>query len=214
MMDNSGSTKTTDPNKFYRVDTVNNFYQVYNAKQNFTYSYAWFSDAVNMVDPVTSKIVTSSSQPFGNADFLKFASSTFSKVAYGGGTNYLKAFSSLQSMVSNDMVAGSKWDYVIVFMSDGEPTDVTSDSQLTTVVNNLETQVKSKGHLLSVSTVYFGPAGSTSTTSTPTSADKAISRLKAMAAAGSGQFLDTNQTGGTLKIDDIITVPGQVCTYK
>jgi hypothetical protein len=206
MMDNSGSTDVTDPDKYYRVKTVKDFLQTYSTKQNFSYSFAWFSDTAKVVQSNPFKVVSTTTQPFGDASFLSQALTTYSTYSNGGGTQYFVAFNTLQSMIINDATAASQWNYVIVFLSDGQPTDVQTNDQLTTAVNSLKATIAAKGHLLTMSTVYFGPASG----SDPT-ADQAISRLTAMAQAGNGQFLDTNQTGGVLNIGDVITVPGQVC---
>jgi uncharacterized protein YegL len=208
MVDNSTSTNTTDANKSYRVSTVETFLDTYGVKPNFTYSFAWFAGSVSMIDPTnTTKVVASSTQPFGDSTFLSKALAKYKNVSAASYTEYGKAFNSLKTMISNDMVAGSKWNYAIVFMSDGKPTDGDDESLVESYVTQIKSTVAAKGHLATVSTVYFGPKASTSS-----DASLAVARLKGMAEKGEGQFLDTNQTGGVLRIDDVISVPGQVCT--
>jgi hypothetical protein len=202
MVDNSGSTATTDPNHDYRVSTLQQFIQNYGTHTNLTYSFGYFSGTTAQeYDDVHSQFVSSPTVPFGNSSFLSAALNTYESFAPGGSTPYNAAFNSVEHIVQLDEAAGSTQNYVLVFMSDGMPTDITGNVQtaITGMVNTLRTDVESNGtSLLSVSTVYFGPESDATS----------ISNLTTMASVGNGQFVDTNLLSNQLQINDVITVPG------
>lgn len=212
MSDNSGSTADTDPNHMYRVQTLERFLTDYGSKTNFTYNFNYFSASVSIYNPATNAFTTNASTvsaPFGNSAALSSALTLYKTRAPSGGTAYLAAFNRLKSILSADLEAnGNKYQYVIIFMSDGEPTDIsggaaTITQTLMTRVNEIKTLASDVDVSLSFSTVYFGPNNS----------DVAKQNLKTMSTAGGGQFIDTNDLNGdALKIDDLITVAGQVCS--
>lgn len=216
MVDNSGSTATTDPGQHYRDITVQDFLQQYQAKTNFTYFFGWFSgiDANIWDDPAQTWDVNTAQAPFGGPTALSDALSAYQQIPPGGSTPYNAAFASISGAIQTDEAAGNHWDYVVVFMSDGMPTDLgylsgsssdiaALDAELVGIVNNLKATAAQNGtSKLTLSTVYFGPEGN---------ADPgAIEHLQDMATAGNGQFVDTNLTTN-LQIADLITVPGTVC---
>jgi hypothetical protein len=207
MMDNSGSTATTDPNHDYRVKTVQQFLQNYGSHTNLTYSFGYFSGTTAVeYDDHTSRFVASPTTPFGNASSLSAALTAYQAIAPGGSTPYHAAFTSLQNLVAQDEAAGNNENYVVVFMSDGMPTDITGNvtTAINTMVNNLRAQVQMNGvSLLTVSSVYFGPENDPS----------AIANLTNMASVGNGQFVDTNQLTSELQINDVINVPGSCSSH-
>lgn len=214
MVDNSLSTVDswygpgTDPNHVIRHDTVQAFLDQYGSMSNLSFAFGYFSLNAKMYDGATSSFNQFSTQkpfvqPFGNGQFLQAALNEY-KDDVGDATKYSVAFQAIQSVITNDEVAGSTWDYVVVFMSDGAPL---FDEQLyettpgdVSLVTTLNQAVVAKGHKISVSTVYFGPVN----------AKDPINRLQQMAAAGNGQFVDTNTLGAgiVLNLADIIVVPG------
>lgn len=215
MVDNSGSTAITDPNQHYRVQTVQTFLTKYSSKTNFTYFFGWFAGTqAYLWDDPAATWDANTAAAFGNATALNDALTAYQQISPGGSTPYNAAFTAIQDSIQADESAGNKWDYVVVFMSDGMPTDLgyTSssssditalDNELIGLVKNLMTTAASNGSsLLTFSTVYFGPEGN---------ADPgAIMHLQDMAKTGNGQFVDTN-VNSNLQIDDLITVPGTVC---
>jgi hypothetical protein len=203
MVDNSGSTAVTDPNHNYRVKTVQNFISAYGSHTNLTYSFGYFN-GTNAKEFNSTTFDSSFTTPFGDASFLSHALTLYESIAPSGSTPYAAAFASLRAVVRHDEAAGTHMNYVVVFMSDGMPTDISGDqvAEIKRLVDNLRTSVEVNGtSLLTVSSVYFGPENDSTS----------IGNLTAMASEGSGQFVDTNSLTSALKINDIISVPGS-CT--
>ena len=200
MVDNSGSTATTDPSHNYRVKTIQDFLTSYGSHANLTYSFGYFSGTTSPeYDMTQSQFKSSTSNIFGDSTALTSALNTFKALNPGGNTPYDAAFTALRTEVQVDEATGIKRDYVVVFMSDGQPTDISGNvaSGIISLVDQLRTAVQNNGtSLLTVSSVYFGAE----------SDHVSIGNLQTMATEGSGQFVDTNVTT-SISINDIITVP-------
>ncbi len=204
MVDNSGSTESSDPSQYFRVQTLRNFLASYSNHVNLRYSFGYFDDDGYLYDMNLGRFTKgSASVPFGTAagesGALDYYHSTIPPL---GGTGYVAAFDALSSAITRDEASGTVADYAVVFMSDGQPTDI--DGNVPTAISNLVTSLKNataaNGHShLAVSTVYFGRASDTTS----------ISNLRSMATVGGGQFVDTNHlSSGGLSIDDVVTIPG------
>ncbi len=213
MVDNSGSTLQTDPSQFFRVQTIQNFLAKYSAKKNFTYSFGFFATDTFLFDVQNQnfKNVSSLNQLpkaiFGDSHDLANALATYSRISPDGETNYALALSRIQSVILQDEIPKIPWNYVIVFMSDGQPTDINSPAaqNLKSMVHSLQASAQLHKGLLTVSTVLFDPANDWGY-------QDSINNLAAMASEGKGQFVDTNKIStGSLQIDDLITVPGPAC---
>jgi hypothetical protein len=207
MVDDSDSTNTTDPSNSKRVTTIQNFLNTYASKTNLTYSYNFFG-----TNPST---YSTSSHAFGNttsanifgtvADMAGSSNSAlneFLTIGSVGNTNYSAAFTRMQSIIQGDMLNNANENYVVVFMSDGQPTDQGSSansqiSGITSITSSLM-GLAASGRI-TVSTVYFGAPDS-----------QAQNNLSTMATLGSGQFVNTNVTTN-FSIDNLITVPVQAC---
>lgn len=204
MVDNSGSTDGTDPNQNYRVQTLRNFLATYGSHANLSYGFGYFDDAAYLYDAGSGTFRAHDAPvPFGSAIEIGSALDVYhGSIPPSGSTAYGEAFSALSAAVTRDESAGNSQDYAVVFMSDGQPTDIDSDvgARLSALVTNLRTKASANGTShLTVSTVYFG-SGSDSTS---------IRNLRTMAAEGGGQFVDTNHLDqGGLAIDDLVTIPG------
>jgi len=200
MIDNSGSTATTDPAHNYRVKTIQDFLASYGSHTNLTYSFGYFSGTTSPEwDMTSNRFQATASTIFGDSTGLSNALNVYENINSSGYTPYKAAFTALTTEAQTDEAAGVKQDYVVVFMSDGQPTDISGDvhTAIISMVDHLRTTVQSNGSsLLTVSSVYFGPDSDTTS----------IGNLKTMATEGSGQFVDTNVTQ-TISINDIITVP-------
>jgi hypothetical protein len=214
MVDNSGSTATTDPNCKYRCSTLESFISSYGSNTDLSYSFSYFASDVTEWDMSSLAFLssgTNSLHPFGNAAGLTKAVTYFSKhISPGGDTGYGEAFSSLQTIISNDEAAGNTENYVVLFMSDGQPTDLTCSSgngqqndcvatgAITTLVKDLLQTASANGQSqATVSAVFFGSASDTDS----------VTNLSTMASVGGGQFVNTN-VNSNIVINDIITVPG------
>lgn len=203
MVDNSGSTKGTDPKDVYRSQTLRNFIQTYGYKENLTYSFAFFSTQAYFYDSKTLKYSSNPKSAYGDSGYLSQALQRFERLKSMTWTKYRQAVDGLQEMITKDEISSGEDDYVVVFMSDGQPTDIAKpvDSNLSGMIRTFKKAVESKGHSVTFSTVYFGPEKDRD----------AIQHLKVMAKEGGGQFVDANEVGAALNIADIITIPGQVC---
>jgi hypothetical protein len=150
--------------------------------------------------------------PFFNASTLTSALSAFettSSSVSGSGTNYQNAFSGsttvsnskgvqsyaadgLQTLIANDMTANADENYIVVFMSDGQPNagSYTTQSSLSSMIGGFVNSFGVNGlgqNRVTVSTVYFGPEV---TSSSDTTDKNGIAILSAMAQAGGGQFVN------------------------
>jgi Mg-chelatase subunit ChlD len=212
MVDNSGSTGAsntgpgTDPNDYYRTQTVQHFIQQYGNRPNLSFGFGYFSGTTgNFYDTQTHAFGSSANNVYGDSTSLTAALTAFDTLPAGGYTPYGAAFDAVQSAITKDQaVSGTKWNYVVVFMSDGYPTDISTTPSLTTNLVNLVSRVAnavtSKGNLITISTVYFGPGSDSS----------AIGNLQVMAQTGKGQFVNTN-VSNDLVISDVISVPSHIC---
>jgi hypothetical protein len=213
MVDNSGSTLQTDPSQFFRVQTIQNFLAKYSSKKNFTYSFGYFGTDTFLFDVQNQKFknVASVNQvpkmTFGNSNDLAKALSLYSGIQPDGETNYALALSRIQSMILQDEILKTPWNYVLVFMSDGQPTDLNTPAaqNLRVMIRSLQGSAQQHRGFLTVSTVLFDPASDWGYFDS-------VNNLSAMADEGKGQFVDTNKIStGSLQIDDIISVPGPAC---
>lgn len=205
MVDDSGSTKTTDPNDTNRVATVQNFINTYGSKTNLTYSYSYFGDNASTYSISGNNFGSSAANVFGDAADAQSALNKFEALPVGGAgsTNYDNAFSRIKNIISADDPSQNDQSYVVVFMSDGQPTDLGSGA--TNQINGItqlahDLMALAVSGRITLSTVYFGPATDT----------QAQNNLQTMAALGSGQFVNTNTTT-SFSIDNLITVPGTAC---
>jgi hypothetical protein len=203
MVDHSGSTKTTDPNKYYRVDTLNKFLMTYGSKSNLTYSYGYFSDVARLYN--TNGFGSSTNLPFFNSAMLQNAVNAYKALSIADTTtNYKAGIGIMKSQILYEMsLPNSSKAYSVVFMSDGMPKDLGSSPTVAAaaLVKDLVQAVTNGGGGLRLSTVYFGPTASTD----------AKDVLKTMASAGKGQFIDTNVNNNTFDVADAIAIPGVPC---
>jgi Mg-chelatase subunit ChlD len=204
MVDDSGSTATTDPNNANRVTTIDTFLNTYASKSNLTYSYNYFGTNAASFNMASDTFVSSvPSSVFGTADDARAALTAFKNLkGTAGNTNYSSAFSRIQSIIQNDLASNSNESYVVIFMSDGQPTD--QGSSAVNQINGITSLSSSLMGLaasgrITLSTVYFGPSDA-----------QAQNNLQTMAALGGGQFINTNVTT-QYSIDNLINVPVQAC---
>src|SRR5205823_2391360 len=129
MVDDSGSTFSTDPNFLYRRQSIQNFVAQYGLKPNFTYAFGEFgNDSASFYNIGTSGFSSSSQNVFGNSSDLDNALNVYvNSPDHGGSTPYISALNAINNIVANDVdLPGYETDYAVVFMSDGAPSD-TSD---------------------------------------------------------------------------------------
>lgn len=208
MVDSSGSTvRETDPNKYYRVQVLNKFLADYGAKSNFSYSYGMFTSVYKYFSPASNSFVRNASIPFFDSSKFQDGLDVYQALDLDrdGNTFYEQAFAGLKANILADIeVPGSPKSYAVVFMSDGEPKDLSEPltESAADLVEDLVMAVANKGGAARVSSVYFGPTTET----------KAINVMRSIAIAGHGQFVDTNMLpSNALEISDAISIPGEDC---
>ncbi len=212
MVDNSGSTLDTDLNQIIRAQTIENFLTKYGAKTNFSYSFGFFDDDTYVFNIANQKFVNATRKGlppnvFGDSGDLAQALRLFSKVRGFGGTNYGQAVDAVKDMINQDHKSKISWNYVLVFMSDGQPSDISAPvaEHLKSMIELVMNAAVKRSALATASMVLFDPAEDAQYASSKRN-------LSAMAEQGKGQFFDTNfPPAGGLAIDDIISVPGKKC---
>jgi hypothetical protein len=206
MIDNSGSTITTDPKQYYRVQTLQKFISDYGMNANLTYNFGYFAGTTaTAYDMITNNFVSGSApNATGGSAALSTALLAYENVPIdpNAHTPYAAATGSLNTTIAADEKAGGKQDYAIVFMSDGQPTDISGATALKGLVDTLSKTASGNGSAITFNTIYFGPSNDTAS----------MDNLHTMATEGAGQFVDTNKIGaGGLVINDVINVPGASC---
>ena len=205
MVDDSGSTTTTDPNFTNRVDTINTFLNKYGSLTNLTYSYSFFGTNTSTYSMTLNSFGNYTSNVFGTASNVTTAMNAFLNMSGDAGwTYYTSAFTRLEAIISSDLIANANENYIVVFMSDGEPNDPnlasTSSAELAEITSITNTLMGlAPAGRITVSSVYFGAPDA-----------QAEDNLTTMAALGGGQFINTNVTT-SYSIDNLITVPTQAC---
>lgn len=199
VVDTSGSNRGgggSDPNKAVRGGSINEFFNTYRARSNFSWGFIEFSGST-----ASSLIGASASPVFSNsASAMQTALSSFYGIYDDGLTPYTAALTMAQQAVLTDGTSSATLTkYVVVFLSDGLPDPVVSDSDLQKQVQAITALHPGQ---VSFNTIYYGAVDA-----------EANARLKNMAKAGGGQFLDTNASasGKQFVISDVINVAGLNC---
>ena len=194
-----GCAPATDPQKTFRYGSISAFFNTVQAKTNFSWGFETFSDS-------PSTLING----FGSSALMSSALTSFNNgPSNGGGTDYLSALSSAQSMIANDpdlkSSSGTPTLYRIIFLSDGYPTDALNPDgsvDMTSLNSAIASIIALAPSQIQLSTVYYG------TINDPTAA----ATLQGMATAGGGQFVnaDTSSTS-TISINDLITIGSAQC---
>lgn len=197
VVDTSGSNAGvdgTDNNKVVRGQSIQEFFDLYKGKINFNWAFNVFSGTTS-----NALIGAASSQPAftAQATVMQNAITNFRGIVDGGTTPYIAALDLAYTAIANDTNRTAQTKWVVVFISDGLPNpDVpvsTLTAKVSTIVNLIPGQV-------TFNTVYYGPTDAT-----------AAGRLQAMASTGAGKFLNTNNSGRSFPIQDVVSVPGTAC---
>lgn len=203
IVDMSGSnyeSPGTDPDKSMRAGSIQTFFDSYKSNSHISWGFIGFQGTSAFA--FINKGSTSNASFSSSANAMQSAINTFEGMIDDDKTPYKAALNLAQTAISGDN-ADSNTKYVVVFLSDGMPSDYVNnssgDQQLDGDVSNLVNLLPGR---ISFNTIYYGPTDAT-----------ASQRLRDMATAGSGQFLDTNNnpTGKTFYISDNISIPGATC---
>lgn len=197
VVDTSDSNNYTDPGQAMRQGSIQAFYDSYHNKNNFSWSFISFagSNAIALINNGSS-----SSPKFSNASDMQSAIASFSGIKDTGNTPYKAAINMAKNAILNDS-GSSMTKYAIVFLSDGQPTDYGNPTSDDKIMEDIESLVSLKSGEVTFSAVYYGPNSVNNST-----------RLKNMATAGHGRFLDTNTEGKNFAISDLVTLSNSTCS--
>ncbi|PWU17156.1 MAG: hypothetical protein C5B49_09510 [Bdellovibrio sp.] len=217
MLDDSGSTIDTDPQRQFRSAVINGMLQNYSSKTNFSWNLSFFqNDTAQTLIPLNSP----QNPVFSDAATMSAAVNTWNTSTLDGGdTPYALALNLIdKAIVTDPGFSDPNVNYAIVLISDGMPNPALDDVVLTTAVNTL---VNLKQTHITFSTVFFnnclnnttnpGSLGTIGNCGSPTDDRAAIARLQAMAQVGGGQFANTIAEGSNINLANVLTVPPAVC---
>jgi hypothetical protein len=188
VVDKSGSNVNpgTDPNGMYRVGTISAFYDLHKTNQFTKWGLVSFQ-----LSGATPVILDDTGLSGGFSNDPSVIMPAIQSLATGntGGTPYQAAIATAGATITNDIARNPNQPsrYVVVFISDGEPSDGVTDP----VLQNIVTGLTDLGDI-TLSTVYYGPLNPT-----------ASARMLKMANWGRGKFLDTN-VSGRIPLDSLI----------
>lgn len=189
----------TDEAKKMRAGSIQTFLNEYGSRGNF----AW---AFNIFKGTTSTALINNGLPtspiFSHANAMQTAITNFKGLPDSDLTPYMAALKLATTVISNDPDLKSPLNpqYIVVFMSDGQPNG-TGDTP-----SNILAQIKTITDLspgrVSFNAVYYGPSNKT-----------ASDLIQQMATNGKGNFLNTNTnpTGLSFSISDLVSVPVTTC---
>lgn len=192
LVDKSGSNGTTDPQKTYRHDTIRAFWDIHKNNPNVSWGFVAFNGNQSLAyinDGSDQSAIFSADQMLFQAALDRLRTD-----GDNGATPYKTAIQMTRSAIVKDQMdnPGQNSMYLIIMITDGEPTDYGSPPDDTAIyrdIADLVTVARS-----TFSTVYYGPNNPT-----------ASNRLRNMAMTGLGKFLDTN-LDGRIPLDELIGV--------
>lgn len=192
------SSSCTDPGKKVRAGSLQAFFNDYGQRSNFQWSFSTFK-----VSSATALINAGSpwSPIFGPATSMQNAINTFSVMEDSGGTPYMAALNQATTAISfdPDLNSAAKPQYLVVFMSDGQPSDTSNYDLIRSTVKKIVNLAPGR---ITFNAVYYGPSNNVAT-----------NLMQSMALEGSGKFLNTNTdpAGLKFKITDAISLPITTC---
>lgn len=199
VVDTSGSNAGgggSDPGKAVRGGSINEFVETYKARANFSWGFIHFSGT-----QAFSLIGSSGNPTFTpTVSVMQNAIGSFYGVNDNGLTPYEAALNSARTALVNEAASAPPLTkFVVVFLSDGLPDPAVADSVLKSKVQAIAAV---RPGAVAFNAIYYGDADA-----------EANARLKMMASAGAGQFLDTNArpNGKQFVISDVINVAGLNC---
>jgi len=209
VVDTSGSNHTgtncqlsetcTDRDKKMRAGSIQTFFNRYGSLIHFNWGFLTFQGQTATALINNGNV---SSPKFSNAAAMQSAINYFKNnirdtdsTPYGAALN----MANLAITTDPDRNSATQPQYIIVFMSDGMPKDVTSTTSLNNRVRDIVNLLPGR---ISFNTIYYGPSN-----------QDASNLLQSMANTGNGKFLNTNTnpTGLDFEIRNVINVPVEHC---
>ena len=202
VVDTSGSNigegvpVATDPQKQWRSTSIRNFIDTYKSRSNFHFGMITFQGT-----SAKPQIKVGNNGVFTNSTSVVDAGyNSFLATADGGNTPYKAALSMAKSIIDADLAANAadKASYVMVMVSDGQATDYKAPDDIIPDASAIRALAPGQ---VSLNTVYYYANSFV---------ESQTKYLRNIASVGGGQFLVANSSQ-TLKIDDVIQVPGASC---
>jgi hypothetical protein len=210
VVDESGSTVTTDPDASLRTKTAEYFIKANLNNSLLSYSYSYFFDDAFVFDYSQQNFVSPVflQNPIGSANqtlqvTYKFRDDFINNRMRSGGTNYEVALKTAADLIQKDKAINSQMSYVVIFMSDGLPTR--GGAEIGNYVNTIRASAGGPDRA-TVSSVYFGESHNLT----------AKQVMIDVASYGGGEYVDSNTTQLTFAnmIQNIIQVPTGACLPK
>ena len=183
----------TDAGKVMRAGSITRFFTHYGNRGNFSWAFE------NFQGKTSTPFITNGGLPvFSDANAMQTAITTFKGISDAGGTPYMAALNVATQTIANDPDLNSATidpQYIVVFMSDGQPD---SGESASTILNQVNTLVNLHPGKISFNAVYYGTNDAT-----------AAGLVQSMSQIGHGNFLNTavNPTGLDFEISDLVNVP-------
>jgi len=141
-IDTSGSMNSADPSNL-RVDAVKNFVDTYQDDENLQFEVQLWSEAIDST-------TTNEDGMAGFTDNLDNINSVLNSVNNNSGTSYSTSISEMQKDILNDLNQYGPANYIVVFLSDGEPS--VGDTDTDNIINSVS---RLKETVLSAGAVGF-----------------------------------------------------------
>lgn len=201
VVDNSGSNvgeggTATDPNKTWRSASLKTFFDAYSGRSNFHYGLITFQRS-----SATPQITVNGSAGFtNNMALVESGVDKFKNTADGGTTPYKAALSMAKSIIDSDLQdhAADKASYVMVMISDGKATDYREPDQVIPDASAIKSLAPAQ---VSLNSIYYYASAFV---------EDDTKYLRNISTVGGGAFVTAN-SNQTLKIEDVIRVPGSGC---
>ncbi|MGE0631277.1 MAG: hypothetical protein AB7O96_02640 [Pseudobdellovibrionaceae bacterium] len=189
----------TDPNKTFRLNVIQDFYNRHHQKSHLSWGFISFGDSS------AKAFINAGSTAYpvfsNNSDSFAQAIQTFKGKGDSGMTPYKSALGMIQDLIKYDMsLSSTESNYLVAFITDGVPSDYCADhlANCAGVEDAIDQDLKEVTKLskkIQFGTVYYGGEDIS-----------AVNRLQRMAKVGGGQFVDANKTS-VISLDDVIRVP-------
>lgn len=201
---NSPGKPASDPDKSFRYNAMKKFLDKFRSRTNFQWQLVTFGK--NSASSYLKSSTNGRPNFTANPTEMDKALAAFLKISENNnGTPYLKAFDEITANVNNDPDRTKNPDpsnYIVVFISDGLPTDLNSTRFTGTAweTNAVKLLSLSPGRL-TLTTVYYGERS-------PSAAEN----MAAMAHRLGGQFVDANVAGYDFNLEDSMNMPSMACS--
>lgn len=200
VIDKSGSNDTTDPAGERRYGAINNFFSKYDENDKIKWGLIEFQNDL-------------ASSAFENPYFraaAEFAPAISSSQAKddSGSTPYRAAIAQISDAIQDELLGSSssiKFNFEIVFLSDGMPTDYGQPVDEAKVVSDVQKLVELSVGNVHLSTVYYNLSSTADSSS--------ANRLNNMAVKGFGQYQDAS-AGQELNFDELIKFGTEIFAFQ